>query len=111
MPHAMGLPGLTQDTEPQFNRATLAAQITGLAAGGVFIGTSSWKYPGWCGTLYDCSRYERRGKFAEARFNKECIAEYAEVFKTVCVDAVYYNFPTRKYLEGMAGQVSSDFLF
>ena len=36
-----------------------------LAAKGVFVGTSSWKYPGWCGMLYDEQRYVWRSKFAE----------------------------------------------
>lgn len=95
----------------QFNRELLKRQVTDLAARGVFIGTSSWKYPGWCGTLYDRGRYEYRGKFAQSRFNRNCIAEYSEVFKTVCVDAAYYAFPTQKYLEGMADQVPPDFQF
>jgi hypothetical protein len=30
--------------------------------------------------LYDRARYEYRGKFAEARFKRESLAEYAEVF-------------------------------
>src|SRR5262249_5774653 len=72
---------------------------------------SSWKYPGWRGLLYDGARYEYRGKFAQTRFNRECLAEYAEVFKTVCVDAAYYSFPSQQYLEGMANQVPEDFLF
>jgi hypothetical protein len=28
-----------------------------------------------------------RGKVAKTRFERECLSEYAEVFKTVCVDA------------------------
>jgi len=86
-------------------------RLEDLAVQGVFVGTSSWKYPGWCGTLYDPARYEYRGRFAESRFNKYCIAEYAEVFKTVCVDAAYYNFPSPQYLEGLVSQVPEDFLF
>jgi hypothetical protein len=43
-----------------------------LAEQGVYIGTSSWKYPGWCGMLYDCARYEYRGKFAKSRFKRDC---------------------------------------
>src|SRR5690349_10107209 len=86
-------------------------QLTELAVEGVFIGTSSWKYPGWFGTLYDRARYEYRGRFAHSRFNRNCLAEYAEVFKTVCVDAAYYTFPTEKYLEGLAQQVPGDFRF
>src|SRR5258707_1264827 len=84
---------------------------TSLAERGVYIGTSSWKYAGWRGLLYDESRYVYRGKVAESRFEKQCLSEYAEVFKTVCVDAAYYRFPDRRYLEGMVSQVPSDFLF
>jgi uncharacterized protein YecE (DUF72 family) len=61
--------------------------------------------------LYDESRYVYRGKVAESRFEKLCLAEYAEVFKTVCVDGAYYRFPDRRYLEGMVSQVPEDFLF
>lgn len=82
-----------------------------LAGRGVFIGTSSWKYPGWRGMLYDESRYVYRGKVAESRFEKQCLAEYAEVFKTVCVDAAYYKVPDQRYLESMVSQVPEDFLF
>jgi uncharacterized protein YecE (DUF72 family) len=93
------------------NRDDLKNKIERLAADGVFIGTSSWKYPGWRGMLYDEARYEWRGKFAKSRFEKNCLNEYAEVFKTVCVDAAYYAFPSVKYLEGLAAQVSPDFQF
>ena len=89
----------------------MKAKLLDLAIQGVYVGTSSWKYPGWRGTLYDSARYEWRGKFAQTRFNKHCLAEYAEVFKTVCVDAAYYNFPSQQYLEGLAHQVPEDFRF
>ncbi len=62
-----------------------------LAGQGVFIGTSAWKYPGWRGMLYDEARYTYRGKFAASRFEKHCLAEYAEVFQTVCVDGAYLD--------------------
>ena len=70
-----------------FSREDLAQRTRDLAAQGVFIGTSSWKYQGWVGQIYNRARYEYRGKFAQTRFNRECLAEYAEVFKTVSVDA------------------------
>ena len=95
----------------QFNRQELKQQLENLAVQGIFVGTSSWKYPGWCGMLYDSARYDFRGKFAQTRFNRHCLAEYAEVFKTVSVDAAYYNFPSRQYLEGMVNQAPEDFLF
>lgn len=92
-------------------RDDLKRGIARLAGEGILIGTSSWKYPGWRGMLYDEARYTWRGKFAKSRFEKSCLSEYAEVFKTVCVDAAYYSFPTTKYLEGLAAQVPADFQF
>ena len=77
-----------------FDREKVKLEAAKLAAGGVFIGAASWKYPGWRGQLYDSDRYQWRGKFAQSRFEKNCLAEYAEVFKSVCVDAAYYTFPS-----------------
>src|SRR6266516_4612101 len=94
-----------------FDRKQMKDTAANLAAKGVFIGASSWKYPGWRGQLYDEEKYLTRGKFSSSRFNKDCLAEYAEVFRTVCVDAAYYKFPDRRYLEGMVSQVPDDFLF
>ena len=38
-------------------------------------------------------------------------AKYAEVFRTACVDAAYYQSPSEKYLTGLAAQVPDDFRF
>ncbi len=95
----------------QPSRDDLARTLACLASKGVYVGTSSWKYPGWCGTLYERARYEWRGKFAQTRFNRECLREYSEVFQTVCVDAAYYSFPSINYLKGLASRVGSGFKF
>lgn len=94
-----------------FEREWLREQLASLAMRGVYLGTSSWKYEGWLGQLYTASRYEYRGRLARTRFERGCLEEYGEVFKTVCVDAAYYTFPRREYLEGLAAQVPSDFQF
>jgi uncharacterized protein YecE (DUF72 family) len=94
-----------------FDRERMQEQAASLAVQGVYLGTSSWKYEGWLGQLYTNERYEYRGKMAKTRFERDCLREYAEVFKTVCVDAAYYTFPSRQYLEGMAEKVPEDFLF
>lgn len=94
-----------------FDRDLLKTRLAELARQGVFIGTSSWKYPGWRGLLYDEARYVYRGKISEARFERSCLSEYAEVFKSVGVDAAYYQFPTERYLTGLVEQVPADFLF
>jgi len=57
------------------------------------------------------ARYEYRGKVATKRFERDCLREYSEVFKTVCVDAAYYTFPRVEYLRGLADQVPEDFRF
>ena len=94
-----------------FDREAVRVAAANLAAEGVFIGTSSWKYPGWRGTLYQEDRYHFRGKFATSRFEKSCLEEYAGVFKTVCVDAAFYTFPTTANLAGLVAQVPVDFEF
>ena len=94
-----------------FDREKIKMKAAELAAKGVFVGTSSWKYDGWFGQLYTPERYDYRGKIAKTRFERNCLAEYAEVFKTVCVDAAYYTFPSQKYLEGLTAQVPPDFQF
>ncbi len=94
-----------------FPREVLAERVASLGVQGVYIGTSSWKYPGWCGKLYDPGRYEYRGKFAPTRFERDCLTEYAEVFKTVCVDAAYHSFPRPHPLERLANQTPDDFVF
>ena len=94
-----------------FDRERVKQAATALAARGVFIGTSSWKYEGWFGQLYTPARYEYRGKVARTRFERDCLAEYAEVFKTACVDAAYYDFPRHDYLKKLADAVPDDFRF
>ena len=94
-----------------FEREQLAARLKQLAARNVFLGTSSWKYPGWFGTVYDRSRYVWRGRFSNARFERDCLAEYAQVFPAVSVDATYYKFPTRRQLEELAAPVPAGFQF
>lgn len=89
----------------------MRARAATLAAQGVYLGTSSWKYEGWLGQLYTPERYAYRGRIAKSRFDRDCLGEYAEVFKTVCVDAAYYTFPTPTHLERMASQVPDDFRF
>ena len=94
-----------------FDRTELTRGVAELANEGILIGTSSWKYAGWRGMLYDEARYVFRGRFSESRFERLCLAEYAEVFKTVSVDAAYYKFPDRPWLEAMVSLTPPDFQF
>jgi uncharacterized protein YecE (DUF72 family) len=92
-----------------FPRDTVRQQLAELASRGMYFGTSSWKYEGWLGLLYDAERYTTRGKFSRAKFERTCLAEYAQTFKTVCLDAGFYQFPTAKMLHGYLSQVPGDF--
>ncbi len=98
-------------SHPSFDRERDRVALRSLAERGVFIGTSSWKYPGWLGQLYSPDRYTYRGQVAQTRFERLCLAEYAETFPTVCVDAAYYRFPDPQFLAGLAAQVPDDFQF
>lgn len=90
---------------------TLRTAAAALAERNVFIGTSSWKYPGWAGLLYDEQRYLHHGKFSETRFQRHSLEEYATVFRTVCLDAGYYQFPSPDYVAGLCAQVPDNFRF
>ncbi|MCP5516144.1 MAG: DUF72 domain-containing protein [Verrucomicrobiales bacterium] len=94
-----------------FDRAGLSARLVALAQRGVYLGTSSWKYPGWLGQIYDEERYLHHGRFSLTRFGRRCLAEYAETFSTVCVDAAYYRFPDERHLESLVSQVPPGFRF
>lgn len=103
----------TLNLQPSTPRALPAALAweTGLLARekNLFLGTSSWKYEGWLGQIYDEQRYLTRGKLSTKRFETECLEEYAEIFPSVCVDAGYYRFPSEKYLANLGAQVPDGF--
>ncbi len=77
----------------------------------VAFGTSSWRYEGWCGLLYDEDRYLWGTHFSKKRFSDHCLEEYAQTFSSVCVDATYYALPRNKFIEGLVAQVPEDFVF
>jgi uncharacterized protein YecE (DUF72 family) len=90
--------------------ARLKPKLRALAEQGTYFGTSSWKYEGWLGSIYDPQRYATRGKFSKKRFEETCIAEYAQTFPTVCGDFAFYQFPTEEYWERLFGQIPEGFL-
>ena len=94
-----------------FDRAGLAARLAGLAAQGIYIGGSSWKYEGWLGQVYTRDRYLARGRFSRKRFEAECLREYAETFPTVCGDFAFYQFPTEQFWRTLFGQAPESFRF
>ena len=99
-----------QPSTPRALPAALARETSRLAReSNFYLGTSSWKYEGWIGQIYDEQRYLTRGKLSQKRFETECLEEYAEIFPAVCVDAGYYRFPSEKYLANLCAQVPDGF--
>jgi len=85
------------ESPSSFDRAGLARRLRSLAEENIWIGTSSWKYPGWLDQVYTRERYQTRGKVSQKRFEAECLAEYAETFPIVCGDFSFYQFPSPEY--------------
>ena len=99
-----------QPSTPRALPAALARETGCLAREkNLYLGTSSWKYEGWLGQVYDEQRYLTRGKLSTKRFETGCLEEYAEIFPSVCVDAGYYRFPSEKYLANLCAQVPDGF--
>jgi uncharacterized protein YecE (DUF72 family) len=77
----------------------------------IYLGSSSWKYEGWLGSLYSPQRYSTRGRFSKKRFEQECLQEYAETFPIVSGDFAFYQFPTPEFWRCLFAQVPSPFQF
>jgi uncharacterized protein YecE (DUF72 family) len=78
---------------------------------GVYLGGSSWKYRGWLGQIFSAKRYETRGKLSQAKFDKTCLAEYAEIFPFVGGDFSFYSFYGDKFWAQLFSQVPPTFTF
>ncbi len=104
-------PGMGGPSQQMTRAKRLARRLERLAASGVYIGTSSWKYPGWLGQVYDPARYATRGRLNERKFRDECLAEYATVFPTVCGDFAFYQFPSADTWQRLFSQVPPGFKF
>ncbi len=73
------------------------------ASRGILFGSSSWKYPGWKGMVYNRRYSSQRG------FEQECLSEYAALFPTVCADFALYDFPDRETMERITDQTPDGF--
>jgi uncharacterized protein YecE (DUF72 family) len=96
---------------PPSQAVRLAPKLDALAAKGVHLGTSSWKYPGWLGTIYTPDRYVARGKFSEKRFDETCLSEYASIFPTVGGDFSFYQFPSPPYWQRLFAEAPAPLTF
>ncbi len=72
----------------------------------LYLGTSSWSFPGWCGLVYD-------REVAAPTLARRGLAAYAQhpLLHTVGVDRTFYAPMTREALEDLARQVPAWFRF
>ncbi|MEK7250955.1 MAG: DUF72 domain-containing protein [Bacteroidota bacterium] len=73
------------------------------ASKGIYFGGSSWKYPGWRGQIYN-KKYS-----SKKEFNLNALAEYSELFPTVCADFALYDFPDLENMKIIHDQTTDDF--
>ncbi len=96
---------------PPPQAARLRPLLKPLADQQVYLGTSSWKYPGWLGSIYSPDLYMARGKFSQRKFESECLREYAATFPIVGGDFSFYQFPTPQYWQRLFSETPQSLLF
>lgn len=96
---------LFPEPEPEI-KLILSPRLRLLRGQNIYVGTSSWKYAGWMGTIYSPQRYK-----GQKRFEAECLAEYAETFPIVCGDFAFYQFPGPQFWEKLFALVPPSFSF
>ena len=92
-------------------RQQFADRLRQLAAESIYFGTSSWKYPGWVGSVYTEERYAGRRGFSKKSFESHCLSEYAETFPIVGGDFSFYRFYGAAFWDKLFAQVPQDFQF
>ena len=72
----------------------------------VYVGTSSWTYPGWAGLVWDQA-------YAEPLLSKHGLAAYSQhpLMRTVSLDRTFYRPLSASQYAAYAAQVPDDFRF
>jgi uncharacterized protein YecE (DUF72 family) len=72
----------------------------------VYLGTSSWNFPGWAGIVWD-------EPYAESLLSKQGLTAYSQhpLLRTVSLDRAFYRPMTAQQYAQLAAQVPDDFRF
>ena len=73
---------------------------------GLYLGTSSWSFPGWEGIVYD----RKVSQTTLARYGLTAYARHP-LFRTVCIDRTYYGPITADVFARYKSAVPEDFRF
>lgn len=73
---------------------------------GVYLGGSTWSYPGWAGLVYD-------REYSESKLSREGLAAYARhpLLKAIGIDRTHYQPLPAEDFAAYAAQVPDDFRF
>ncbi len=72
---------------------------------GIYLGTSSWRYDGWRGLVYNDHYPSKKA------FHQRCLEEYARHFPAVGVDATFYKFPDAPFIDELVARTPDRFRF
>lgn len=83
-----------------------AARIADALPPQVYLGTSSWSFPGWAGLVYD-------GVYTESKLARDGLGAYAQhpLLRTVSIDRTFYAPLSEKDFADYAAQVPEHFRF
>ncbi len=92
-------------SEPSARVRVLASLLDELNKG-LYLGTSSWSFPGWAGIVYD-------RQVSQTTLARHGLAAYARhpLFRTVCIDRTYYSPITAEDFARYESAVPEDFRF
>jgi uncharacterized protein YecE (DUF72 family) len=95
-------PGGVRPAEPAAEILALAARLPA----GIYLGGSTWSFPGWAGLVYD-------RPYPTARLAQEGLAAYARhpLLRAVGIDRTHYQPLPAEDLARYAAAVPDDFLF
>lgn len=96
--------GLFSASVPAVSGAARDAELSARVPDHVFLGTSSWTFPGWAGIVYE-------GQPTERELKQSGLGEYARhpLFRTVGIDRSYYRPLDPATLRDYASQLPDGF--
>jgi uncharacterized protein YecE (DUF72 family) len=97
--------------EIRFSAERDVPKLTALAERGVYIGTSSWNYPGWVGQVYLGDYSGPRKSFVKSRFEAANLHDVSRVFPTVCFDGGYWRLPDDAQMQKYANDLPENYQF
>jgi len=82
------------------------AELASALPSSLYLGTSSWTYPGWQGLVWD-------GMYSDAVLSKHGLGPYGAhpLLRSVCLDRAFYRPLSASQYAAFAAQVPDDFRF